>query len=558
MYISNSKMKIRIILFITLLFQLSLSAQKTTTGIKHVIVIGIDALSVEGLKQASTPNMDRLISNGALCDRVRTVQPSSSAANWGSMLMGAGTEIHGIVNNDWRISNHGLEPTVINEQGYFPTVLSVIRAQLPNAELGMVYNWDGFGGLFEKGLASEDRTYPSQKETAMAMAQYIKTKEPLFLFSQLDDVDAAGHHYGHMSKEYLECISRTDSLVGIIVNAIKEAGIEKESMIMVVSDHGGIGLGHGGVAREEITVPFILSGTGIKKNYKVPTEVYMFDVAPTLIYALGLKEPYAWRGKAIKCAFEGNDAPIDPLKLMRLTNAPRINGGRVSAAQQGGLFIDKTATVDIKGNEASDKIYYTLDGSVPTSKSKLYTAPFSIDRTTVVKAKSYGKDGSESIVSSAYFRILRSNDFNGVSVRYYDGKDWLSVPDFKSEEPVKTWVSPEISVDRQYVSSLLPEGKSSLGIQFESFIDIEKDGEYTFSLLSDDGSLLYIDDQLVVNNDGDHGVIEKSGSVKLTKGKHHIRVGFINVGGGFWIEALYEGPNAPKQIIPADKLYINK
>ncbi|MBB4034825.1 hypothetical protein GGR21_000712 [Dysgonomonas hofstadii] len=546
----------KIFLIIAILFQLNAVAQQPATGIEHVIVIGIDALSVEGLKKASTPNMDKLIRNGALCEHVRTVQPSSSAANWGSMLMGAGTEIHGVTNNDWRINDHSLKAVVVDKQGFFPTVLSVIRAQRADAELGMIYHWSGFGDLFEKGLASVDKTYPTQEETALAMAAYIKEKKPMFLFSQFDDVDAAGHHDGHMSQGYMDCIGRTDSLVGIIVDAVKEAGIENKTMIMIVSDHGGIGLGHGGTTQEEITVPFILRGKGIKQNYSIPTEVYMFDVAPTITYALGLKEPYAWRGKAIRCAFEGNDSPIDPLPLIRFANPPKINGGRASAAQQGGLYVDKTAIVKIEGNDSSDKIYYTTDGTDPTQESKLYTAPFTLNKTTVVKAKSFGKNDTESFISEAYFRIVSSNEANGVNVSYFEGKEWNSVPDFRPLSPDKTWKSPEISLDREYIKSLMPEGKSSLGLQFESLLEIDQDGEYTFYLQSDDGSLLYVNDQLVVNNDGDHGVIEKQGTVKLTKGRHHIRVGFINVGGGFWIETLYRGPGIPKQIIPANKLFL--
>lgn len=546
----------KIFLIVAVLFQLNAVAQQPATGIEHVIVIGIDALSVEGLKKASTPNMDKLISHGAICERVRTVQPSSSAANWASMLMGAGTEIHGVTNNDWRINDHSLKAVVVDKQGFFPTVLSVIRAQRADAELGMIYHWSGFGDLFEKGLASVDKTYSTQEETALAMAGYIKEKKPMFLFSQFDDVDGAGHHNGHMSQGYLDCIGRTDSLVGIIVDAVKEAGIENKTMIMIVSDHGGIGLGHGGTTQEEITVPFILSGKGIKQNYSIPTEVYMFDVAPTITYALGLKEPYAWRGKAIRCAFEGNDSPVDPLPLIRFANPPRINGGRISAAQQGGLYVDKTAIVKIEGNDSSDKVYYTTDGTDPTQKSQLYTAPFTLNKTTVVKAKSLGKDNAESFISEAYFRIVSSNEANGVNVSYFEGKEWNSVPDFRSLSPDKAWKSPEISLDREYVKSLMPKGKSSLGLQFESLLEIDQDGEYTFYLQSDDGSLLYVNDQLVVNNDGDHGVIEKQGTVKLTKGKLHIRVGFINVGGGFWIETMYRGPGIPKQIIPANKLFL--
>ncbi len=208
------------------------------------------------------------------------------------------------------------------------------------------------------------------------------------------------------------------------------------------------------------------------------------------------------------------------------------------------MYVDKTAIVKIEGNDSSDKIYYTTDGTDPTQESKLYTAPFTLNKTTVVKAKSFGKNDTESFISEAYFRIVSSNEANGVNVSYFEGKEWNSVPDFRPLSPDKTWKSPEISLDREYIKSLMPEGKSSLGLQFESLLEIDQDGEYTFYLQSDDGSLLYVNDQLVVNNDGDHGgVIEKQGTVKLTKGgRHHIRVGFINVGGGFWIETLYRGP----------------
>ncbi len=126
----------KIFLIIAILFQLNAVAQQPATGIEHVIVIGIDALSVEGLKKASTPNMDKLIRNGALCEHVRTVQPSSSAANWGgSMLMGSrNRDTRGVTNNDWRINDHSLKAVVVDKQGFFPTVLSVIRrsVQMPN------------------------------------------------------------------------------------------------------------------------------------------------------------------------------------------------------------------------------------------------------------------------------------------------------------------------------------------------------------------------------------------------------------------------------------------
>jgi hypothetical protein len=56
---------------------------------------------------------------------------------------------------------------------------------------------------------------------------------------------------------------------------------------------------------------------------------------------------------------------------------------------------------------------------------------------------------------------------------------------------------------------------------------IEKPGEYEFSLTSDDGSKLYIDGELVIDNDGQHPPEEKTGSVKLTGGIHRMRISYF-------------------------------
>jgi len=50
-------------------------------------------------------------------------------------------------------------------------------------------------------------------------------------------------------------------------------------------------------------------------------------------------------------------------------------------------------------------------------------------------------------------------------------------------------------------------------VNFSGFIDVPADGQYTFYTSSDDGSKLYIDNQLVVNNDGEHSLRERSGQL---------------------------------------------
>jgi len=64
-------------------------------------------------------------------------------------------------------------------------------------------------------------------------------------------------------------------------------------------------------------------------------------------------------------------------------------------------------------------------------------------------------------------------------------------------------------------------------IDYEGKFWIEKAGEYRFALTSDDGSLLYIDDVLLVINDGVHPPRTREGLVKLARGVHTLRVPYF-------------------------------
>ena len=67
---------------------------------------------------------------------------------------------------------------------------------------------------------------------------------------------------------------------------------------------------------------------------------------------------------------------------------------------------------------------------------------------------------------------------------------------------------------------------------YTGFVSVPEDESYKFALRSDDGSRLWIDGQLVIDNDGLHSPMEKLGVAPLGKGWHHIRVEWFNASGG--------------------------
>ena len=174
---------------------------------------------------------------------------------------------------------------------------------------------------------------------------------------------------------------------------------------------------------------------------------------------------------------------------------------------------------------------------------------------TVVKAKSYDEKGNASLLATAYFRLVKPGQGNGLTTTFYQGKDLTKLPVYSTLKKGSSWTSPEFNINRDQINGMVEKDNFSFALQFSGFIQIDTPGKYTFSTQSDDGSKLYIDGKEIVDNDGNHGVQEETGSAELTAGKHAIRVDYYNNGGGFWLDTFYKGPGITKQLIPADKLF---
>ncbi len=544
------------LLLTALLFTSCNNTKQSPSGIEHVIVIGVDGMSPNGIRNAKTPVLDSMIANGSIKWKARTVLTTSSSQNWASMIMGAGPEQHGITSNGWELNDHTLPPIVQEKDGRFPTIFSVLRRAHPEAEIGTVYHWGGFGRLFQKDAVNYDKTFSTEDSTAADFIGYIKSKKPLFGFLHLDHVDHAGHHDGHGSPIYYESVTKADSLIGAVLNGIKEAGMAENTLVIITSDHGGIGRGHGGATPEEAEIAMVLFGAGVKKDYKIQQEVYTYDLAATIAFALKTEQPFAWTGRPIKAAFEGFSEPSNLFVGYQEIEAPVIYPERNLNSPAGGLFQGTIPTVKIVSPLKNATVRYTLDGADPDSTSLEYKMPFKLEKTTVVKARAFLDGAVPSSIATGYFRVLPLANGNGVTVTVYESGKLEKVPSLTSLKKLATYSSLEITTDVKKIEGIVGGESKTFAVKLEGFIEIDSPGKYTFYTQSDDGSILYIDGTKVVDNDGSHGVVEKKGNVELTAGKHRIEVRLINNEGGFWLDTYYQGPGVPKQIVPANKLFL--
>ena len=547
------KHTLKIISILTALIVIcSCSSPKTPDlGIKHIIVIGIDGLSPDGIRQANTPVLDSLVQNGAATFEARSVLPSSSSSNWASMLMGADTEQHGITSNGWELNNHTLPPVVTAHDAHFPTIFTLFHDQRPEAHVGAIYDWDGFGRLFNPDDVDFNIDGDHEDGTTREAIAYLKEHKPDFTFIHLDHVDHAGHSEGHGTLPYYRAVEKADSLIGAIIQATKDAGIFEQTLFIVSSDHGGLGTGHGGESLAEVQIPFILYGAGVKKGYTIEETVYQYDNAATVAFAANLKTPQAWIGRPVKGAFEGYEKPVLTYAAPKRLQAPVLLPANGPYAPAGGFFIDEKTTVTITNPSTTGSIKYTLDGSDPSAENGLdYTTPFELDSTTLVKAVIIDDTKATSTLASGSYRLIPSTHQAGVSYAIYKMKEATRLPDFDTLSLSQSGNTMEINTE--ILNALKEAGNTA--IIFRAKLKIDKTGEYTFYTNSDDGSKLYLDRKLVVDNDGDHGVQERSGSIKLSPGLHELQVDYFNGGGGYYLDVQYKGPGLGKQIIPANKL----
>jgi hexosaminidase len=200
------------------------------------------------------------------------------------------------------------------------------------------------------------------------------------------------------------------------------------------------------------------------------------------------------------------------------------------------------------------ELHYTTDGSQPTPKSPVYRNAIRISSNTDVKAVMFraGGAGSDATVVSCRKReVIAPNQLlPGLTASYYEGR-WSRVPDFGTLSPLQQQVLSSIDLS-------LRQRMEFYALRFQGYIRIPKNGTYTFTLSSDDGSWLRIGGATVVDHDGPHATSEKAGRVVLTAGIHPFELGYFQATGSSSLDLWLEGPGMPKQAVGGGMLFHGK
>lgn len=286
------------------------------------------------------------------------------------------------------------------------------------------------------------------------------------------------------------------------------------------------------------------------------------------IYLLGYDKPLEWSykdndGTRIKIPSEAKNNYKFPEDI---AFAFKITGTKTTLSKNYHIETELNNSFDTLNFTGKTKLsfpeksgthyYYTLDGSKPEYENSVkYDDPIEITESTTVRYFTQAGGKVRSLENKVYLNKLEyeasvdiDNPEKGLKYTYYEE----NIRNFSemTDKQVRTGITHELH------PSAVQNRNSFFQIRFEGLFHSNKDQLYKFFLRSDDGSRLYINDRLIINNDGVHDAEEeKIGEIALAEGYHSFRVDYFDVEGGKDLILEYTTDNINRIRIEGNELY---
>ncbi|QDT73501.1 alkaline phosphatase family protein [Lacipirellula limnantheis] len=278
-------------------------------GERKVLTIAIDGLRPDALIAANAPNIDSLVDgtffgasgpSGIFATYAQAEHLTFSGPGWGAYLTGLHVDRHGADTNEF-------ENVVPGTTDWF----TPLEAFDPSLNTHRALTWQIAHDSFPSGADSSiNFEFTANGDQLMAnhvvgLMQNPATDAVMTFFA---DVDDAGHTCGFDPGAacYLAEIANTDAQIGQIMNAMKSRPnfANEDWLVIITSDHGGLGTGHRGGLPPQRTIPFIVAGP-LATTILPQAHPRLVDVAATVLEYFGAPIPKVYDGHAIGLAPAG-------------------------------------------------------------------------------------------------------------------------------------------------------------------------------------------------------------------------------------------------------------
>ncbi len=235
---------------------------------------------------------------------------------------------------------------------------------------------------------------------------------------------------------------------------------------------------------------------------------------------------------AIAARYDNNESTIN-----MLTNKVIAGGGGVwgQAAM--------TAHKNVPREDITKMVQFIMDLDKEEEAERKKNEAAGIENTKTLAA-----DSTSNIDKKVFPGINLKVTQQRKNIKGLDDIKWSKKPSFEG-------IIPQIQMydaDLSFVSDWF-------GLEMDGYIKVEKEDNYTLRLVSDDGSRLYLDNELLINNDGFHGAEARDAEVILKKGLHPFKVQYFNGTGGKNVVLKWSSfSDSEFKTIPADAFFYHK
>lgn len=213
------------------------------------------------------------------------------------------------------------------------------------------------------------------------------------------------------------------------------------------------------------------------------------------------------------------------------------------------VYIGETE-FDVKSPLKNMNIHYTTNGSIPSKNSPILTKPLKISEPSTLKFALFSPNSAKGDIYTVNYK--KTTYAKPVKIDTKALQTGLTCDFFN--QPVDKTTKIKGDPDKKFiVNNLLVPAEAKVptfGLKFDGYINVPETGIYSFYFTCDDSGILYIADRLVVDNEGPHSPVEKSGQVTLEKGLHKFHLDFVEGGGGYTLYMQYSLNNGEVKDIP--------
>ena len=265
-------------------FTPSSTPEPSKADIKRAIIISFDGLRPDAIDLAPMPNLMALRAESAHAPlTARTIDYPATSPSHASMLTGYCMEDHGVIYNKYFMY-----------MGYAKGVDVFQLAHEAGLRTVMIVSKDKLRQMAEPETTDVFEIAYGEPAIQRAVLPQIEQDFGL-MFIHFAGPDNRGHKYDWMSGEYFKVLRDGDAVLGEIIKALKENGLYDTTLILVTADHGGHDGNHIGTLIEDYRITWIVHGPGVIPQ-ELDLQIYTFDTAATVAYALGLPIQPDWDG----------------------------------------------------------------------------------------------------------------------------------------------------------------------------------------------------------------------------------------------------------------------